>query len=76
MTTITIHADDRLHRELEERAASSGKSLSAVAGEILRQVLTPRRMGDRVGHLAGSLEASGPGDDSWRRDLRERNWRS
>lgn len=75
-TTITIRTDDTLRTELEKRAEVSGKNLSEVVREILRESLTPRPMRERIGHLAGRLELPRDDVEPWRRKLRERNWRS
>jgi len=75
-TTITIRTDEALRRELEERAASVGKSLSQVVREILQTALADRPLGERTGHLRGRLELPRRQIEPWRRKLRERNWRS
>lgn len=75
-TTITIRTDDTLRTELEKRAEVSGKNLSEVVREILRESLTPRPMRERIGHLAGRLELPRDDVEPWRRKLRERNWHS
>ena len=75
--TITVRTDDSLRRQLEERAAVSGKTLSEVVREILEEAFAYRPLGERTGHMRGSLDLSSPGDDDpWRQRLRERNWRS
>jgi plasmid stability protein len=74
-TTITIRADDSLREELQQRARSQGKSMSAVIREILCDALESRPVEARVGHLRGRLELPVRDDEPWRRELRERNWR-
>jgi plasmid stability protein len=74
-TTITIRADESLRRELEERAAALGKSLSEMVREILRNALAETPLEDHTGHLRGRLELRRPDAEPWRRELRERNWR-
>lgn len=74
-TTITIRTDDSLRRELEERASALGKSLSELVREILQDAVAERPLESRTGHLRGQLELGRAGSDTWRRELRERNWR-
>jgi plasmid stability protein len=74
-TTITIRADESLRRELEERAAALGKSLSEMVRDILRNALAETPLEARTGHLRGRLELRRPDAEPWRRELRERNWR-
>ena len=75
-TTITVRIDDSLRRELEDRAASSGKSFSEVVREILENALAARPVDERAGHLRGKLELDRTDSDPWRERLRERNRRS
>lgn len=75
-TTITIRTDEALRRELEERASTSGKSLSEVIREILEESVASRPLGERAGRLRGTLDLSGGDAEPWRRKLRARNWRS
>ena len=71
---MTIRADDKLRAALRKRAVIQGKSVSEVAREILSEALDEQPLSARVGHLKGKLEL--PEDsDSWRSELRERNWR-
>lgn len=74
-TTITIRTDDALRRELEERAASLGKSLSEVIREILEAAVTREPLTARTAHLRGTLRLPRSHSEPWRRQLRERNWR-
>jgi plasmid stability protein len=73
--TITIRADDALRDALEKRAAAEGRSLSDVARDILRDGLTERPLGGRVGHLKGRLRLLRRTDEPWRDSLRSHNWR-
>lgn len=74
-TTITIRADESLRRELEERAAAVGKSLSELVREILRNAVAETPLEARAGHLRGRIDLRRPEPEPWRRELRERNWR-
>jgi plasmid stability protein len=75
-TTLTIRTDPELRKALEERAFAQGKTVSALAREILREALDERPMELRTGHLRGRLRLGGVRSGSWREVLRERNWRS
>ena len=75
-TTITIRADEPLRRRLEERAAATGKTLSALVREILENAVAERPLGRRAGHLKGSLRLRDARSDGWAASVRERNWRS
>lgn len=72
--TIAVRVDAALERAIEERARTSGMTISEVVRETLRDALAERPLSERIGHLRGSLGVRGD-DDPWRRDLRERNWR-
>lgn len=74
-TTITIRTEESLRRELEERAASAGESLSETVRRILLDAVAERPLGERVGHLRGTLDLSRRPAEPWRERLRERNWR-
>jgi len=75
-TTLTVRTDEALSAALRQRAAAQGKTVSRVVREILEEALSERPMGLRAGHLKGRLEVPADGEDPWRRQLRERNWRS
>jgi predicted transcriptional regulator len=74
-TTLTIRTDDALREELRKRAQAQGKSVSQVVREALQQSLVERPLSARSGQLRGQLDLSEIPEDSWRRQLRERNWR-
>ncbi len=75
-TAITIRIDPRLRARLEERAAASGRTLSELVREVLESAVEERLLGSRTCHLAGRLELPRRDDDPWRKQLRQRNWRS
>jgi hypothetical protein len=74
-TTLTIRTDRRLRTALEARARAQGKTMSALAREILEAALDPQPLGRRTGHLRGMLRVREAKPDAWRATLRERNWR-
>lgn len=74
--TLTIPADESLERALRERAEAQGKTISEMALEILSRALLEPPLGKRTEHLKGSLELPSAGHETWREELRERNWRT
>ena len=79
-TTITIRTEDLLRKRLEERAAATGTTLSALVREILENAVAERSLGRRAGHLKGrlTLPSDGPSNESsnWENAIRNRNWRA
>ncbi len=75
-TTLTIRTDEALRKALEERAHAQGKTVSALAREILQNALDERPLELRTAHLRGRLQLRQLSAESWREALRERNWRS
>jgi len=75
-TTLTVRTDEELHEALKERASAQGRTVSDLVREILEEKLAERPLVSRAGHLKGRLDPPPGDDDSWRRQLRERNWRS
>lgn len=74
-TTLTVRLDEKVKRELDERARLRRKSVSALVREILDEAVAERPLGERIGHLAGRLELSEAPEDDWARTIREHNWR-
>jgi plasmid stability protein len=74
-TTITIRTDGRLRRELARRAAAEGKSLSDLIRAILENAIGGDSLAARIGHLKGRLRLPKPEGPTWRKQIRERNWR-
>jgi len=73
--TLTVRADETLHKALRGRAEAQGKSISELVREILAEALSERPLEARIGHLKGKLDLPAS-DDPWRMQMRERNWRS
>lgn len=73
--TITVRLDESLRSALERRAKASNTTISRLVRETLREALEDRPLGERIGHLKGTVEIEWR-DDAWRRRLRERNWRA
>ena len=74
-TTLTIRADERLRAALEQRARAQGKTLSAVARDILEAAVQERPLGLKTAHLKGRVRLRRTQADAWRKLLAERNWR-
>ena len=75
-TTLTIRTDPALREALEKKAAEQGNSLSQCVRDILESTLIKRPLKERISKLKGSLSLSKKSTDSWRREIRKRNWRS
>lgn len=73
-TTVTVRLDDSLREALEERARATQSSISEVVRDTLREALAERPLGERIGHLKGTLKINRD-SDPWRRQMVERNWR-
>lgn len=76
MTTMTIRTDEKLREALRRRAEAQGKTASAVAREILEENLENRTLESRAGRLKGRLDLEPEVSDPWRREIRERSWRT
>lgn len=72
--TIAVRVDAALEKALHDRARASGMTVSQVVREMLRAGLAEGFLSERIGDLRGSLSVNEDAD-SWRRILRERNWR-
>lgn len=74
--TITIRTDETLRNALEERAQAKGITLSQLTREILQDALQEKPLGSKTGHLRGRLSLRRKNEETWRKSLRERNWRT
>ena len=75
-TTITVRTEAALRDALAKCAEAQGKTVSALVREILEAALVDGPLGSRAGHLRGRLQLPKAGSEPWRRQLRQRNWRS
>ena len=73
-TTLTIRTHPELRKRLEQRARAQGKTVSALAREILEGALDERPLRLRTAHLKGRLQLEPPREE-WRDTLRQRNRR-
>jgi hypothetical protein len=72
--TITIRLDREQNALLTERAKVAGKTRSALVRDLLAQALAETSIGERAGHLKGSVELPKT-RDGWNKHLRKQNWR-
>jgi predicted DNA-binding protein len=75
-TTITIRADEPLREVLDRKAAATGKTVSELVREILEEALAETTLQSRAGHLQGRLRLPRKASEPWRKNLRQRNWRT
>jgi predicted transcriptional regulator len=73
--TLTVRTDDQLGTKLRELAKAREKTVSAVVREILEEAIADKPISVRAGHLKAQMNLNSD-DDSWRNQLRERNWRA
>lgn len=74
--TLTIELTDNQYRQLQETAKELKKSEAELISRWIEARVAMRKLGERIGHLAGALEASPEESDPLIQGLRERNWRS
>ena len=76
-TTLTIRLPAKQREALRRRAAAEKRSESALVRDLIEREIQRGFDFERVRHLVGSI-ASPPKHwekDSWRRHIRQRNWR-
>ncbi len=74
-TTFTFRMSTKQRAKLRRRAKLSGKSEAEFLRDVLERELDDRPMGERIGHLAGTVSLKGVRLDPWRAQIKERNWR-
>jgi hypothetical protein len=75
-STLTIRLDGKQRAQLKQSAAKLGKTESEWVRQVIKRSLDKSSLGRRIGHLRGSLDEAGTGNDSFSKSLRARNWRS
>jgi hypothetical protein len=77
-TTLTIRLPASQRRALSSKAAAAGKTESEIVRNLIERELVEQTVGERVGELFGclSLPHGARTTDSWRKNIRARNWRS
>ncbi len=76
-TTLTIRLPAKQREALRRRAAAEKRSESALVRDLIEREIQRGFDFDRIRHLVGSV-ASPPRyweKDSWRKHIRQRNWR-
>lgn len=77
-STLTIRLPTLQREALKRSAKALKKSESEYIRDLLDRDLDTRTFGERMGHLAGSLDSSNvppPEPGSFRDTIRKRNWR-
>ena len=74
-TTLTLRIPPDQREALIRRAAQAGVTVSELLRSILRKALADRSVSAKAGHLKGRLRIGRSASDTWRRQIRERNWR-
>lgn len=77
-TALTIRLARDQRTALKRLAKALKKTESEYIRELLARDLDTRAMGERVGHLAGTLDSSKvrpPRGDTFRETVRKHNWR-
>ena len=77
-TTLTIRLSKNQRELLRRRAAAGKQSESALVREIIDREMQRGFDFERVRHLVGSIISPRRHweKDSWRKHIRQRNWRS
>ena len=73
--TLTIRLDGKQQELLGRTAKRLGKTVSELVREILQQALSERPLSAKTGQLKGRLTLTPSSRQSWRRELKARNWR-
>ncbi|MCY3631456.1 MAG: hypothetical protein OXH29_02140 [bacterium] len=78
MKLMAVRVETELWDAAARRAEVLGTSVSEVVREALREAVTARPLGDRVGLLRGSIHAdtSDAPQHDWLSEIRAHNWRS
>jgi len=75
--TLTLRLDGGLRRKLRARAAALKVSEAEVVRQALDREVNTEPLGKRISSLRGVLRSPRtPDGDSWRKAIRENNWRS
>jgi len=76
-TTLTIRLSAKQRETLRRRAAAEKRSESALVRDLINRELLRGFDFDHVHHLVGIIASPSKHweKDSWRRHIRERNWR-
>jgi hypothetical protein len=77
-TTLTIRLPKKQRDALKRRAVAEKRSESAFVRDLIDREMQREFNFDRVRHLVGSIVSRSKHweKDSWRKHIRQRNWRS
>jgi hypothetical protein len=77
-TTLTVRLSAKQREALRRRAAAEKRSESALVREMIDREMQRGFAFDRVRHLVGSITSPQRHwkKNSWRKHIRQRNWRS
>ena len=77
-TTLTIRLPKAQRDALRRRANLEKRSESALVRELIEREMKQGFDYEQIRHLVGSISSQPEhfADDAWRRQIRERNWRS
>lgn len=75
--TITFRIDEQRRGALRKRAAALGKSESELLRDLIDREISMPTVAERAGKLIGSLalDPKRIDSDSWRKTIRQNNWR-
>jgi Family of unknown function (DUF6364) len=73
--TLTIRLNNEQHEALRGAARQQGRTVSELVRDTLQKALMERPVAAKVGHLKGRLTLKRSLKDSWRRAIKQRNWR-
>ena len=75
---LTVRVETELWDAAARRAGTLGTSVSEVVREALREAVDARPLGERIGHLRGSVrtDSTNRSQDGWQSETRAHNWRS
>jgi predicted DNA-binding protein len=77
-TTLTIRLPKAQREALKRRAAEEGRTESALVRQLIERELDRGFDFERVRHIVGSVKSRPKHwkENPWRKQIRERNWRS
>ncbi len=74
-TSITFRLPAQKRAQLRRKAKLMGLSESEYIRKMLDRELDKRTMGEKIGHLAGSVSLKGKKMDEWQKAIYKNNWR-
>ncbi len=74
-SSITFRLSAAKRAQLRRKAKLVGMSESEYIRRMLDRQLDTRTMGEKIGHLAGSVKLKGKKMDEWQKSIYQNNWR-